>query len=130
MTYNIFDYSYIPSKTFTHKTDINKITKYSQKRYLSFQWLHDLKRPRAFDRRRPKKRYFEIHTYGSNSPPHPGKVKFPTPWMISDQIPDSPAKGNVQMTDKSHYTLSDFWAGLVTFSQEQTNLTVCSRGES
>ena len=29
---------------------------------------------------------------------------------------------------KSHETLSDFWAGLVTFSRGQTNLTVCSRG--
>ena len=26
-----------------------------------------------------QKRYFKIHTFGSNSPPHPGKVKFPTP---------------------------------------------------
>ena len=28
-----------------------------------------------------QKRYFEIHTFGSNSPPSPGKVKFPTPGM-------------------------------------------------
>ena len=28
-----------------------------------------------------QKRYFEIHTFGSNSPPHPGKVKFRTPGM-------------------------------------------------
>ena len=28
-----------------------------------------------------QKRYFKIHTFGSNSPPHPGKVKFPTPGM-------------------------------------------------
>ena len=28
-----------------------------------------------------QKRYFEIQTFGSNSPPHPGKVKFPTPGM-------------------------------------------------
>ena len=28
-----------------------------------------------------QKRYFEIHTFGSNSPPHPGKDKFPIPGM-------------------------------------------------
>ena len=28
-----------------------------------------------------QKRYFEIHTFSSNSPSHPGKVKFPTPGM-------------------------------------------------
>ena len=37
-------------------------------------------------------------TFGSNSPPHPGKVKFPTPRDgLSDQIPDSPGKVNIQM---------------------------------
>ena len=71
-------YSHIPSKTIqsfvsplpvsyfnTHKSDI-----------FPFKWLHVLKQPRAFDRRRPK-----IHTSGLNSPLHPGKVKFATPGM-------------------------------------------------
>ena len=39
--------------------------------------MFDLIQPRA----PAKKRCFEIHTYGSNSPPHPGKVKFSTPRM-------------------------------------------------
>ena len=62
-------------KSFTHKSDI-----------FPFKWLHVLKQSRAFDRHWP------------NSPPHPGKAKVPTPRDgLSDQIPNSPGKENVQM---------------------------------
>ena len=46
-----------------------------------------------------QKRYFEIHTSGSNSPPHPPRQsQIPHPRDgLSDQIPDSPGKVNIQM---------------------------------
>ena len=58
---------------------------------------HVLKQPRAFDRRRPKKIFWNSHfRFKFPTPPRQSQIPHPRDGL-SDQIPDSPGKVNIQM---------------------------------
>ena len=66
--------------------------------FFPFKWLHILKQPRAFDRRRPKTIFWNSHfRFKFPTPPRQSQIPHPRDGL-SGQIPDSPGKENIQMS--------------------------------